>query len=184
MIHKPTAPPRKLSFHSWSLPSFIICPLQCKAGKSKQCLWSLSYGHVHPRPCCKPVKMKEPSIVELITQSHPLSTKELRFVLPQTQFYSWGSEGYRTPCPTSHPPPQPSTQCSTQTDISRVGMVTQCQQLRQGLEPSLLLIFMLTNSSRLRMRLRIPADWEQFGLHSLKWLHFLQICRACEGKPI
>lgn len=64
LCNKLTAPAltsRKLPFHFWSLPSFISFPLQCKASKSEQCLWSLSCGHVYPKPGCEPVKMKEPT---------------------------------------------------------------------------------------------------------------------------
>lgn len=79
VMHKPTAPAstlRKLPFCFWSLPSFIICSSQCKAGKSKECFWSFSYGHVYPKPCCEPVKMKEPTTCRTHHTISPSVNKE------------------------------------------------------------------------------------------------------------
>lgn len=64
VIHGPTASalmPRKLSFTFWSFPSFIISSLQCKTGKSKQCLWSLYYGHDYLKPHWEYINTKEPT---------------------------------------------------------------------------------------------------------------------------
>lgn len=85
--HTQTAPAlalRKLPFSFWCLLSFAICPVQCKAGKSRQCLGSSSCGRDYQKPCCKPVKRKDC----LQNSSHHLTLcqyrNSLQFVLPCT----------------------------------------------------------------------------------------------------
>lgn len=188
MIHKPTAPalpPRKWSFCFQSLPSFVICPLQCKAGKSKRCLWSLSYGHVYPKPCCKSVEMKEPNTCRTHHTISPAVNNEascnLSYLRPSFTPETLRVIDYHV----QHPPrPVPALSAAHKLIHNMLGWWISATQHRQGLEPSLLLVFRPTSISRLRMRPRIPGNREQFGLHCLKWLHFLNIFTACKGKPI
>lgn len=130
VIHKSTAPTstlRKLPFLFWSFPSFIICSLQCKTGKSKQCLWSASYGHIYSIYPWESMKRKELTTCRV---HHSICLckggSQMQFVLLQTQFSFRASEGYR------HSTPHTSIQSNKQIQTSHAGEVTQCHTVQTG----------------------------------------------------
>lgn len=136
VIHKSTAPAptlRRLPFLFWSFPSFIICSLQCKTGKSKQCLWSASYGHIYSIYPWESMRRKELTTCR-VRHSVSLSAKEeascnLSYCRP-----SFPSETQRAiDCHVQ--PPTPAFSPAGKLIHHMLGWWLSATQFKQGLEP-------------------------------------------------
>lgn len=172
VIHKSTAPTstlRKLPFLFWSFPSFIICSLQCKTGKSKQCLWSASYDHICSVYPWESMKRKELTTCRVHHSISVSAKEEARCNL----FYSRPSFPSEPQRAIDIQPPTPAFSPTSKFRHHMLGRWLSATQFKQGLEPPLLLACVFINISRLSMGPEIPGNWEQFGLCYLKWLHFL-----------
>lgn len=134
MTHKPTVPAltlRKLPFHFWSLPSLFICPLQCRADKSKECGLYPTAMSIQSHTA-NLWRWRRPPPIELITQSHPLSTRKLAAICPTSDpVLLLRLRGLQTTM-SNTPLPCPGTQCDTQTNTSHIGTVTQCHTAQTG----------------------------------------------------
>lgn len=181
VTHTPTAPAlawRKLPFSFWSLPSFIIFPLQCKAGKYRLCLESSSRGHVYQKPCCKPVKKKD-HLQNSSLQFHSVSTRKLAAICPSLDRVLFLRLKGLPPCPT----PSISVPSTAHKVIYHVlELWLSATQLRWGCEP-LCFYFSCSLTSADSGWGQDPRKLRIVWL-SLKLLHFLKFVPWCKGKPI